>query len=66
EAGGQKIECGFYLQNKLHVQQLVVLFDEFYKRRIPFVERNRSTRTYLLQHLKGVELEEFKRRYGYA
>jgi hypothetical protein len=39
---------------------------EFYERRIPFVERNRSTRTYMFKVLNEKELEEFKRRYGYA
>ncbi|MBS1662530.1 MAG: hypothetical protein JST68_15920 [Bacteroidetes bacterium] len=66
EAGGQKINCGFYLQSKEHVTVLRDLFDEFYQRRVPFVERNRNTRTYLLRVLNDVELEEFKRRYGYA
>ena len=64
-AGGGKVACGFYLASKEHVQQLGLLFDEFYRRRVPFVERNRSRRTYLFQHLSGKELEEFKSRYGY-
>jgi hypothetical protein len=65
ESGGVKVECGFYLQSKEHVQQLALLFDEFYKRRIPFVERNRSTRTYMFRVLNERELVEFKSRYGY-
>ena len=65
ESGGAKVECGFYLQSKEHVQQLALLFDEFYKRRIPFVERNRSTRTYMFRVLNERELVEFKSRYGY-
>jgi hypothetical protein len=48
------------------VQELAVLFNELYERRIPFVERNRSTRTYMFKVLNEKELEEFKRRYGYA
>jgi len=47
------------------VQQLGLVFDEFYKMHVPFVERNRSRRTYLFQHLNERELEEFKARYGY-
>ena len=65
-AGGQRVKCGFYLESKEHVLQLGLLFDEFYQRRIPFVEHNRSTRTYLLKVLNEKELEEFKRKYGYA
>jgi hypothetical protein len=65
ETGGAKVDCGFYLNSKEHVQQLGVLFSEFYQRHIPFVERNRSTRTYLFKVLNERELEEFKARYGY-
>jgi hypothetical protein len=64
-SGGAKIDCGFFLQSKEHVQQLGALFSEFYERHIPFVERNRSTRTYLFKVLNERELEEFKARYGY-
>jgi hypothetical protein len=66
ESGGAKIDCGFYLSGKPQVQELGVLFNEFYERRIPFVERNRSTRTYMFRVLNEKELAEFKRRYGYA
>lgn len=65
ESGGAKVDCGFLLDSKVHVQQLAGLFNEFYERHIPFVERNRSTRTYMLRVLKERELEEFKARYGY-
>ena len=64
-AGGSKISCGFYLDSQQHVQQLGLVFHEFYMRHVPFVERNRSTRTYMLQFLQGRQLEEFKARYGY-
>jgi len=66
EAGGKSVNCGFFLENKAHVQQLALIFNEFYERRIPFIERNRSTRTYMFQHLNERELVEFKRRYGYS
>lgn len=65
KAGGARVKCGFYLNSQIHVQQLGLVFDEFYKRRVPFVERNRSVRTYLFQHLNERQLEEFKARYGY-
>ena len=65
-AGGSRVSCGFYLDSKEHVQQLALLFDDFYRRRVPFIERNRSRRTYMLQYLNERELEEFKKRYGYS
>ncbi len=66
ESGGARVVCGFYLANKEHVQQLALLFNEFYERHIPFIERSRSTRTYMLRVLTPKELEEFKKKYGYG
>jgi len=66
ESGSGKVSVGFYLESKAHVQELGLVFDAFYRGRVPFVERNRGRQTYLFQHLSGVELEEFKRKYGYA
>jgi hypothetical protein len=65
ESGGAKVDCGFLLDGKAHVQQLALVFTEFYERHIPFVERNRSTRTYMFKVLNERELEEFKARFGY-
>jgi hypothetical protein len=65
ETGRGRVDCGFLLQSLEHVQQLGALFSEFYSRHIPFVERNKSTRTYLFKVLNERELEEFKARYGY-
>lgn len=64
-AGGAKVVAGFYLDSQQHVQQLGMVFDEFYRRHIPFIERNRSRRTYMLQYLNEKQLEEFKAKYGY-
>jgi hypothetical protein len=66
ESGSGRVSVGFYLNSQAHVQQLGVVFDAFYRARVPFIERNRGRQTYLFQHLSGVELEEFKRKYGYA
>lgn len=66
ESGGSTVRCGFYLSGKQHVQQLANLFDAFYRQHLPFVERNRSRRTYMLRMLNDMELEEFKRQYGYV
>jgi hypothetical protein len=65
ECGGAKVNCGFLLNSKEHVQQLAMVFSELYERHIPFVERNRSTRTYMFRVLNDRELAEFKERYGY-
>ena len=65
KAGGARVSCGFYLHNQQHVQQLGLVFHEFYVRKIPFVERNRGRQTYLFQFLEGKELQAFKERYGY-
>lgn len=66
ESGGAVVKCGFYLSGKQHVQQLAGVFDTFYQLHIPFVERNRNNRTYMLRILNERELEEFKRQYGYV
>lgn len=66
ESGGAVIKCGFYLSGKQHVQQLAGVFDAFYQLHLPFVEHNRNRRTYMLRMLNEQELEEFKRKYGYA
>lgn len=65
EVNGKTIEAGFYLGSAQHVQLLGVVFNEFYELHIPFIEHNKSTRTFMFQYLKGKELEEFKKKYGY-
>ena len=66
ESGGSKVDCGFYLANREQVLELAAVFNEFYQRHIPFIERNRSTRTYMFRVLTERELVEFKKRYGYG
>jgi len=66
ESGGAVVKCGFYLSGQQHVQQLASVFDAFYQLHMPFVERNRSRRTYMLRMLNERELAEFKRKYGYV
>src|SRR5258708_5474056 len=66
EFNGISVKCGFFLRNKEHVLELGGLFDGFYQRHIPFIERNKSTPTYHFQILSEPQVEEFKRRYGYA
>jgi hypothetical protein len=66
ESGSGKVSVGFFLESKEHVQQLGLVFDTWYRAHVPFIERNRGRQTYLFQHLSEGELEEFKRKYGYA
>jgi hypothetical protein len=66
EIDGRTIACGFLLESPAHVQLLGLMFNEFYERHIPFIERNKSTRTYMFQVLSERELAEFKRKYGYV
>jgi hypothetical protein len=66
EAGGKTVTCEFFLESPAHVQQLGLLFNAFYEQHIPFIERNKSTRTYMFQVLSEKELVEFKRKYGYV
>jgi len=66
ESGGKPVVCGFFLSSQAHVFELGAVFNEFYERHIPFIERNKSTRTYLFQILSEQQVAEFRRRYGYA
>ncbi len=66
EANGKPVHCGFFLHSKDHAVELAGVFNEFYVKHIPFIERNKSTRTYLFQILTDQQVEEFKKRYGYA
>lgn len=66
EANGKPVTCGFFLSSQVHVLELGAVFEEFYQRHIPFIERNKSTRTYLFQILNPQQVEEFKKRYGYT
>ena len=66
ESGSGKVSVGFYLDSPQHVQQLGVVFDAFYRARVAFIERNRGRQTYMFQILSEKDLEEFKRKYGYA
>lgn len=64
-AGDTTVNTRFYLEGPQHVQVLGALFKAFYELHIPFIERNKSARTYLFQVLSAKELEDFKLQYGY-
>ena len=66
EVDGRTISCGFFLKNTQHVQQLGLLFLAFYEGHVPFVEHNKSNRTYMFQVLSEKELEAFKKKFKYT
>jgi hypothetical protein len=62
----KKINCRFILGGATHVLSLCRVFQEFYYKRIPFIEIDRGgIQTYLLQRLDEKELAAFKEKYGY-
>ncbi|THU41265.1 hypothetical protein FAM09_03920 [Niastella caeni] len=62
----KKINCRFYLDGPTHTLTLCKLFQEFYYKRIPFIEIDRDgIQTYLLQRFDDKELAAFKNKYGY-
>lgn len=62
----EKISCRFFLRDREHALTLVKVFDEFYRLKIPFIEKDRrGYQTYLFRRLNEKELEEFKKKYGY-
>jgi hypothetical protein len=63
---GQTVICPFYLNSEKHALQLREVLRDFYEAHIPFIERSGGTRTFLFKNLSGKELEEFKKKYGYA
>jgi hypothetical protein len=61
----KRINCRFYLNGPTHTLTLCRLFQEFYYRRIPFIEIDKGgIQTYLLQRLDDKELAAFKNKYG--
>ena len=63
---GKEVKCNFYLNSAKHALILGQLFDEFYRRKIPFIETDRSGyQTWLFRRLDNNELAAFKEKYGY-
>jgi hypothetical protein len=66
-ADGKKHLYQFYLRDQGSMSQLGQVFRKYYQRRIPFRECNRGGPTFLFQQVRSKnELEEMKRREGYA
>ncbi|OQP46750.1 hypothetical protein [Niastella populi] len=63
---GKSIACQFYLNSEKHTFILCQVLQEFYYKKIPFVEADRNGyQTYLLKQLNEKELAAFKEKYGY-
>jgi hypothetical protein len=66
KANTEEIKCQFFLNSSKHTFMLCKVFEEFYKRKIPFIEKDmHNVQTYLFKPLAGKDLENFKRKYGY-
>jgi hypothetical protein len=67
KVNGERHLYQFFLEDLLSMQQLGQVFRQFYENQTPFAERNRGGQTFLFQQIRSKrELEEMKRREGYA
>jgi hypothetical protein len=63
---GKDVKCNFYLNSARHTLILGQLFDEFYRKKIPFTETDRyGNQTWIFRQLDEKELAAFKEKYGY-
>jgi len=63
---GKKAGCQYYLNSEKHTFILCQVLQEFYYKKIPFIEVDRDGhQTYLLKRLNEEELAAFKTKYGY-
>ncbi len=65
-ASGESVRCYFYLAGQEAVQQLGLLFKEFYRKRINFVERNMGSKTYLFEPVTQKQWEDRMIENGYV
>jgi hypothetical protein len=66
-ADGKKHAYGFFLEDRMAMQRLGMLFREFYQERVFFRERNRGGRTFLFERVMDRNgFEEAKSREGYV
>jgi hypothetical protein len=63
---GKEIGCRYYLNSEKHTFILCQVLQEFYYKKVPFIEVDRDgQQTYLLKRLDEKELAAFKTKYGY-
>jgi len=67
KVNGERHLYQFFLEDLISMQQLGQVFRQLYENQTPFAERNRGGQTFLFQQIRSKrELEEMKRREGYA
>ncbi|OQP51070.1 hypothetical protein A4H97_04450 [Niastella yeongjuensis] len=65
-ADGKETGCRYYLNSEKHTFILCQVLQEFYYKKVPFIETDRDgNQTYLLKRLDEKELAAFKTKYGY-
>jgi hypothetical protein len=65
-ADGKQHSYSFYLEDRMAMQRLELLFRDFYKERVRFRERNRGGRTFLFEQVMDKQaFERAKRNAGY-
>lgn len=63
---GKETGCRYYLNSEKHTFILCQVLQQFYYKKVPFVEADREgNQTYLLKRLNEEELAAFKTKYGY-
>jgi hypothetical protein len=63
---GKEAGCRYYLNSEKHTFILCQILQQFYYKKVPFVEADREgNQTYLLKRLNEEELAAFKTKYGY-
>lgn len=63
---GSEVGCRYYLNSEKHTFILCQVLQQFYYKKVPFVEADREgNQTYLLKRLNEEELAAFKTKYGY-
>lgn len=63
---GKETGCRYYLNSEKHTFILCEVLQQFYYKKVPFIEVDRDgNQTYLLKKLDEKELAAFKTKYGY-
>jgi hypothetical protein len=63
---GKETGCRYYLNSEKHTFILCEVLQQFYYKKVPFIEVDRDgNQTFLLKKLNETELAAFKAKYGY-